>query len=371
MERADGEVIAASMEDPTAFGALFDRHAGLLFRFLVRRVGPDVGDDLLGETFRIAFERRASFERDRPSARPWLYGIATNLLARHRRAEARRLRAMAALAGRSSVAFDPADGVAGAVDAAARWRSVTEALADLPDGERDALLLFVWEELSYEEVAAALDVPVGTVRSRLNRARRRLREPTGARGEEVVSTLPPDRLQPAEPNDPFTLADEKERLMSTIEQREATWKRYPAMYPRLAYEDEWTAVEWLVRVFGFTERREARMESDREDWGSLFWLELGDGVVMIGRSGAELHGIYSPRATDGKVTCMVNVFVDDVDAHYERAVAGGAEIVSEINDAFFGYRRYEARDHEGHTWNFAEPLEHVQHRRGAQQPAPG
>ena len=113
------------------------------------------------------------------------------------------------------------------------------------------------------------------------------------------------------------------------------------------------------------------MESDREDWGTLAWLELGDGVVMIGRSGAEHHGIYSPKATGGKVTCMVNVFVDDVDAHYERAVAEGAEIVFEINDAFFGYRRYEARDHEGHTWNFAEPLVHVQQRRGAQEHAPG
>jgi RNA polymerase sigma-70 factor (ECF subfamily) len=370
VERADGEVIATSIDDPRAFGALFDRHAGLLFRFLVRRVGPDVGDDLLGETFRIAFERRASFDVERPSARPWLYGIATNLLARHRRAEARRLRATAALASRTSVTSDPADGVAGAVDAAARWQSVTEALADLPDGERDALLLFAWEELSYEEVADALEVPVGTVRSRLNRARRRLREPTGARGEEVVSTLPPDRLQPAEPNDPFTLAEEKERLMSTIEQREATWKRYPAMYARLGYEDEHAALEWLERVFGFTERREARMEDDADKWGILAWLELDDGVVMIGRSGAEHHGIFSPRATGGKVTCMVNVFVDDVDAHYERAVAGGAEITMELNDAFYGYRRYEARDLDGHSWHFAEPLEHVRQRRG-DQPAPG
>jgi uncharacterized glyoxalase superfamily protein PhnB len=213
---------------------------------------------------------------------------------------------------------------------------------------------------------------VGTVRSRLNRARRRLREPAGARGEEEVSTLRPDRLQPAEPNDPWTLADEKERLMSTIEQREATtkWpKRWPAMYPRLAYEDELAAVDWLVRVFGFTERREARMESDRADWGTLSWLELDDGVVMIGRSGVEEHGIFSPRATGGKATCMVNVFVEDVDAHYERAVAEGADITMEVNDAFYGFRRYEARDLEGHKWHFAEPLEHVQQRRGA-QPAP-
>src|SRR5918999_339483 len=106
------------MDDPRAFAALFDRHAGPVFRFLVRRVGPDVGDDLLGETFRIAFERRASFDCERSSARPWLYGIATNLLARHRRAEARRLRAVATLGSRSAVVVDPADGVAGAVDAA-------------------------------------------------------------------------------------------------------------------------------------------------------------------------------------------------------------------------------------------------------------
>jgi uncharacterized glyoxalase superfamily protein PhnB len=267
------------------------------------------------------------------------------------------------------VAVDPVDGVVGALDAAARWQSVTEAVADLPDGERDALLLFAWEELSYAEVATALDVPLGTVRSRLNRARRRLREPVGARGEEVVSTLRPDRLQPAEPNDPFTLADEKERLMSTIEQREAWTKRWPAMYPRLGYEDELAALDWLVRVFGFTERREARMESDREEWGTLAWLEIHDGVVMIGRSGAEHHQIYSPRTTGGKVTCMVNVFVEDVDAHYERAVAEGAEITMEINDAFYGYRRYEARDLDGHSWHFAEPLEHVRQRRG-DQPAP-
>jgi RNA polymerase sigma factor (sigma-70 family) len=360
VERSDAAVVAASMDDPPAFAVLFDRHAGPLHRFLVRRVGPHVGDDLLGETFRIAFERRSSFDVERASVRPWLYGIATNLLARHRRAEARRLRATAALAARSHVAVDPSEGVVRALDATARWHEVAEAVAALPDGERDALLLFAWEELSYEDVASALDVPVGTVRSRLNRARRRLREPVA----------PPDRLQPLEPFDPWTLADEKERLMSVIEHRQPATKRWPAMYPRLGYEDELAALEWLVRVFGFTERREARMESDREDWGTLAWLELDDGVVMIGRSGTEHHAIYSPRATGGKVTCMVNVFVEDVDAHYERAVAEGAEITMEINDAFYGFRRYEARDLEGHSWHFAEPLEHVQQRRGAQR-APG
>src|SRR3954471_19444396 len=90
----DAEVIARSLDDPAQFAALYDRHAGIVFRFLVRRVGRDVADELLGETFRIAFERRAVFDLQRESARPWLYGIATNLLAKHRRTEARRLHAI-------------------------------------------------------------------------------------------------------------------------------------------------------------------------------------------------------------------------------------------------------------------------------------
>ena len=81
----DAAVIAASLDEPEAFGALFDRHATVLFRYLVRRVGPDEADTLLGEVFRIAFEKRSTYDGDRPNARPWLYGIATNLLAKHRR----------------------------------------------------------------------------------------------------------------------------------------------------------------------------------------------------------------------------------------------------------------------------------------------
>src|SRR5437762_2646128 len=92
---SDSAVIAASLEDPARFAALFDRHAQALFRYLVRRVGVAEADGMLGELFRVAFERRASFDLVRPDARPWLYGIATNLLANHRRREARRLHATA------------------------------------------------------------------------------------------------------------------------------------------------------------------------------------------------------------------------------------------------------------------------------------
>jgi RNA polymerase sigma-70 factor, ECF subfamily len=173
---SDAEVIAASLEEPARFGAVFDRHATVVFRYLVRRVGVDEADALLGEVFRVAFEKRATYDTARANARPWLYGIATNLLARHRRGEARRIRATARLLARQQPADDPADQVVGTLEASELWPHVAEAVAALPEEERDALLLYAWEELSYDQIADALGVPVGTVRSRLNRARVRLRE---------------------------------------------------------------------------------------------------------------------------------------------------------------------------------------------------
>ena len=190
---SDAEVIAASLDAPSVFGTVYDRHAGALFRFLVRRVGHDNADPLLGDVFRIAFERRATFDCSYASARPWLYGIATNVLAKHRRTEARRLRATAELAASRATSTprdDASDDIADAVDAATLWPSVADAIAALPDGERDALLLYVWEDLSYDEIAAALAIPVGTVRSRLNRARARLRELDSARGEQRERITP-------------------------------------------------------------------------------------------------------------------------------------------------------------------------------------
>jgi RNA polymerase sigma-70 factor (ECF subfamily) len=187
---SDAEVIGRSLGDPGAFATLFDRHAAPLLRYLVRRVGADAADGLLGEAFRIAFERRASFDSGRASARPWLYGIATHVLARHRRAEARRLRATARLAAERVPTDDASERVIAELDARELWTRVADAIAALPGGERDALLLYAWEDLSYEEIATALEVPVGTVRSRLNRARRRLREQTvtGADGAARAAT---------------------------------------------------------------------------------------------------------------------------------------------------------------------------------------
>jgi RNA polymerase sigma-70 factor, ECF subfamily len=198
VEPTDADVIARSLASPSSFAIVFDRHAGVLFRFLVRRVGRDPGDELLGDVFRIAFERRATYDTSRPNARPWLYGIASNLVAKHRRSEGRRLRALARLD--HDVVSDVAERVGDAVDADRRWSGVAERVGQLPVGERDALLLYAWEDLTYDEIAVVLDIPVGTVRSRLNRARRRLREPATPSGEQLL-----DHTVPA-------LTDERTRI---------------------------------------------------------------------------------------------------------------------------------------------------------------
>jgi uncharacterized glyoxalase superfamily protein PhnB len=181
---------------------------------------------------------------------------------------------------------------------------------------------------------------------------------------DPLRDLRPDRGEYAEPNDPSALARERERLMSAIEPQEQTkqWHGMPSIYPRLAYEDEVAALEFLTRAFGFVERRESRMDAD-EEWGMLAWLQYGDGIVMIGRAEHSIHGLYSPSES-GHPTCMVQVYVDDVDAHYERAKREGAQIVLEIEDAMYGYRRYECVDPQGHRWHFTESLDHVRQRRG-------
>jgi RNA polymerase sigma-70 factor (ECF subfamily) len=178
IEGTDAQLMARSLEEPQAFGGLFDRHGPALLGYLVRRAGPDVAEGLLGETFRIAFERRESFDKQRDDARPWLYGIATRLLLRHRRDEDRRLRASARLRLEEGGGAGGEEKLLGALDARALLPRVADAIVALPDAERDALLLFAWEDQSYEAIAAALEVPVGTVRSRLNRARKRLRSLT-------------------------------------------------------------------------------------------------------------------------------------------------------------------------------------------------
>src|SRR5207244_3816001 len=122
----DADAIVASLADPAAFGTLFDRYATTLHRYFLRRVGAADADGLMGETFLIAFERRGAYDTARPDARPWLYGIATNLVARHRRSEARRLRATARLGARPEPDEDSAQR---ATDAVAASRLLPDVMA--------------------------------------------------------------------------------------------------------------------------------------------------------------------------------------------------------------------------------------------------
>lgn len=181
----DNTIIERSLAQPRAFSEIFERHASGVHRYAARRAGQVVADDVTSETFLIAFERRARFDLSREDARPWLLGIATNLIHRHRIAEARTLRSIERFTAMPEGSNDLADRDA-AMDAKAAIRALASALRKLPVRDRDALLLFAWADLSYEEIATALGIPIGTVRSRLNRARRVLRiSPTSSKTEEV------------------------------------------------------------------------------------------------------------------------------------------------------------------------------------------
>jgi RNA polymerase sigma-70 factor (ECF subfamily) len=163
-----------SLTRPQAFSLLFDRHYNAIWRYLCQRVGPTGADDLVGESFLRAFSRRAAYEPTGLGPRPWLYGIATNLLREHARREERQMRAYARAAQPlvDSTVYEDVDG---RLDAEALGPAVAAALAGLEASDRDTLLLLALTELGYDGIAVATGVPVGTVRSRLNRARRLVR----------------------------------------------------------------------------------------------------------------------------------------------------------------------------------------------------
>lgn len=172
----DAEVIELSVNDPERFGAIYERYADEVHRFALRRIGRDLADDVTAETFAVALRQRRSFDRTRASARPWLFGIAANLVGKHRRTEVRALRAVARLqADPVAASFTTSEATDDRVVASAAGPALAQALSRLSPGDRHVLLLIAWADLSYLEVAEALGIPIGTVRSRLHRARSRVR----------------------------------------------------------------------------------------------------------------------------------------------------------------------------------------------------
>lgn len=161
--QTDGDLVRASLRSPHEFGALFDRHFDVVHGFAQRRVGSDLAAEIAAETFATAFARRRSYDISRPDARPWLLGIASNLLRRHWRTERRRIAAY-------SRALEPSHAPVSHVS-----DEVVVALSSLSKDERETLFLYALADLAYDEIASALGCPVGTVRSRLARARGRLR----------------------------------------------------------------------------------------------------------------------------------------------------------------------------------------------------
>ncbi len=146
-----------------SFEDLFEHHFDAVSRYVVRRLGVREAEDVVAEVFTVAFRRWDSVDLTHGDGLPWLYGIATNVIRHHRRREVRMLRAYA----RTGVH----PGVPDRVDDGEMGPALAAALAAMRREHRDALLLHVLADLSYEEVAEALDVPIGTVRGWIHRAR--------------------------------------------------------------------------------------------------------------------------------------------------------------------------------------------------------
>jgi RNA polymerase sigma factor (sigma-70 family) len=178
----DAEAVAASLAHPERFGVLFDRYHPAIWAYLARHAGRDVADELAGDVFVVAFRNRQRYDPACGTVRAWLYGIAMNLQRTRWRSDARQARAVERVAGRMNAVVTPIDAAEDDLDGRRQLERVRDAMACLSDPHREVLMLFVWEQLSYDEIASALGVEVGTVRSRLARARNDLRSFVDCKG---------------------------------------------------------------------------------------------------------------------------------------------------------------------------------------------
>ncbi|OJU95063.1 MAG: hypothetical protein BGO23_07350 [Solirubrobacterales bacterium 67-14] len=167
------------VRDRKLFEEAFDQHYELIFRYLRRRINSELASDLTAETFFIALRDLDKFDPERGSIRAWLFGIASNQMKREKRREKRELRAFART-GVDPAASDLTADSDRRLDARSHQQELAAGLASLETGDREALLLYSWADLTYEEIAQALGIPVGTVKSRIARARGKLRKHLGA-----------------------------------------------------------------------------------------------------------------------------------------------------------------------------------------------
>ena len=164
----DAACISRSRGDPAAFGLIFIRHGEAVYRYLSRRAEGAAVDDLHAETFVTAFRSRFAYDLAYPDARPWLFGIATNVVHHHRRSEGRRLAMVTQVAQRAPAeedALDPAADVARRSELGDQLVQLRAVLPQVGEMYLDVLMLFTGPQLSYEEIARSLDIPVGTDRA--------------------------------------------------------------------------------------------------------------------------------------------------------------------------------------------------------------
>jgi RNA polymerase sigma factor (sigma-70 family) len=172
--RTDAEVIAGSLDDPERFAVIFDRHADEIHRYAARRLGQQAAADVVSEVFLAAFRNRGRYQPSRTDARPWLYGIASKVISQQLRTEGRRAHLVAAVAAASPTEA-AADDIGDRIAAQRLHEVLLGVLAGLSPADRELVLLVAWAELSYDQAAQALQIPIGTVRSRLHRVRAKVR----------------------------------------------------------------------------------------------------------------------------------------------------------------------------------------------------
>lgn len=171
----DASLIRRSLDDPDQFTSIVERHAEAIHRYFSKRSPHSAVDDLVSETFMAAFRSRQHYDFSYLEARPWLFGIATNVLRHFRRSEGRRIARLSSWRVQESEQ-DRTEEVESSVLADTEANRMRSALEQIDERYRDVLVLVAGPGLTYEEVARALGIPIGTVRSRMSRGRSQLRE---------------------------------------------------------------------------------------------------------------------------------------------------------------------------------------------------